>query len=294
MTASSSVMASSQKLASLTEQTWIQIGALSDLLNESDRSFQAYEYALRHNPYSIQALKQLAVFYKNKESYSKAAEYYQRAINIEAHNGETWANLAYCYLMTDELQKSYSAYQQALYNLSNPRDPNMWYGIARLYDRYSSYEHAEEAYNAVLKMDPRFEKANDIYFRLGLLYKHQKKFETSVECLRYVLTNRPKSMTESDILFEIGHVYECSGDIASAKEVYDKLLLENSKNVKCLQQLGWLLQQPSKYQNFEIAVHLLNRCLELKPNDGQVLYLLGRAYMAQKNYTKAYEVFQNA
>ena len=62
--------------------------------------------------------------------------------------------LGHCYLMQDDLQKAYSAYQQALYLLPNPKeDPKLWYGIGILYDRYGSLDHAEEAFASVLAMD---------------------------------------------------------------------------------------------------------------------------------------------
>lgn len=34
------------------------------------------------------------------------------------------------------------------------QEPKLWYGIGILYDRYGSFEHAEEAFSSVLKMDP--------------------------------------------------------------------------------------------------------------------------------------------
>jgi tetratricopeptide (TPR) repeat protein len=56
--------------------------------------------------------------------------------------------------MMDDLQKAYTAYQQALYHLPNPKEPKLWYGIGILYDRYGSLEHAEDAFSSVLRMDP--------------------------------------------------------------------------------------------------------------------------------------------
>jgi len=61
------------------------------------------------------------------------------------------------------------------------QEPKLWYGIGILYDRYGSYEHAEEAFSAVIKMDPKFEKANEIYFRLGIIYKQQTKYDLSLQ-----------------------------------------------------------------------------------------------------------------
>ena len=101
--------------------------------------------------------------------------------------------------MMDDLQQAYSAYQQALYHLSDPKvrrvpkvhlthtmlmaaqEPKLWYGIGILYDRYGSLEHAEEAFSQVMRMEPNFEKANEIYFRLGIIYKQQQKFNQSLD-----------------------------------------------------------------------------------------------------------------
>jgi len=102
--------------------------------------------------------------------------------------------------MMDDLQQAYSAYQQALYHLQDPKvcrvaqtpspvyhvltheqEPKLWYGIGILYDRYGSLEHAEEAFSQVMRMEPTFEKANEIYFRLGIIYKQQQKFNQSLD-----------------------------------------------------------------------------------------------------------------
>lgn len=99
--------------------------------------------------------------------------------------------------MMDDLQQAYSAYQQALYHLKDPKvsrrniedptkahndqEPKLWYGIGILYDRYGSLEHAEEAFSQVMRMQPDFEKANEIYFRLGIIYKQQQKYQQSLE-----------------------------------------------------------------------------------------------------------------
>lgn len=197
--------------------------------------------------------------------------------------------------MMDDLQKAYTAYQQALYHLPNPKEPKLWYGIGILYDRYGSLEHAEEAFASVVRMDPNYEKANEIYFRLGIIYKQQNKFGASLECFRYILSNPPRPLTEVDIWFQIGHVYEQQKDFALAKEAYERVLAENPSHAKVLQQLGWLYHQSNAgFQNQERAIQFLTKSLESDPNDSQSWYLLGRAYMAGQNYNKAYEAYQQA
>ena len=191
-----------------------RLGNLAEMMTDYDKAMTCYESALRHNPYSVVALTQIASLCRGREQFGRAVDYFKRILAIQENNGETWAALGHCYLMMDNLQEAYQAYQQALYHLSNPKDPKLWYGIGILYDRYGSLEHAEEAFSAVMKMDPKFEKANEIYFRLGIIYKQQQKYELSLQCFRYILLDPPRPLTESDIWFQTGHVYEQQKEVS--------------------------------------------------------------------------------
>ena len=115
-------------------------------MTDYDRAGNCYEQALRHNPYSVQALSQIASLCRGREQFSKvkkkrspfisygllpclllkptnlqAVEYFKRILSIQENNGEIWGALGHCYLMMDNLQEAYHAYQQALYHLPNPR-----------------------------------------------------------------------------------------------------------------------------------------------------------------------------
>lgn len=284
-----------QKLAHSNEQAWIAIGSASEAMEDYERAIAAYDSALRHNPFSIPAMNAIAGVHRTMDRFEKAVDYFQRVLNIVPENGETWGAMGHCYLMMDDLQKAYTAYQQALYHLPNPKEPKLWYGIGILYDRYGSLEHAEEAFASVVRMDPNYEKANEIYFRLGIIYKQQNKFGSSLECFRYILNNPPRPLTEIDIWFQIGHVYEQQKEFAAAKDAYERVLAENPAHAKVLQQLGWLYHQSNAgFENQDMAIQFLTKSLESDANDAQSWYLLGRAYMAERNYNKAYEAYQQA
>ncbi|KZS90350.1 TPR-like protein [Sistotremastrum niveocremeum HHB9708] len=294
-----------QRLAMANEKTWLLIGSsddggageVSEQMGNMDFALGAYEHALRHNPRCVQALTQVAGIARIKENYPKAIDFFQRVVSLPGHegNGEVWSALGHCYLMQDDLQKAYSAYQQALYNLQNPKeDPKLWYGIGILYDRYGSLDHAEEAFASVLRMDKDFDKANEILFRLGIIYKQQGKYDKSLECFDSILRSPPLPLAHVDIWFQIGHVHEQRKDFARAKEAYERVVAENPNHAKVLQQLGWLYHQASQFQNQELAIQYLTKSLEAEPTDAQSWYLLGRAYMAGQKYNKAYEAYQQA
>ncbi|TFK19901.1 TPR-like protein [Coprinopsis marcescibilis] len=285
-----------QKLNTANEQTWLLIGRVAEQIGDLEHALGAYENALRHNPLSLAGLTQVAGIARIKENYPKAIEYFQRVLSMQEDNGEVWSALGHCYLMQDDLQKAYSAYQQALYLLPNPKeDPKLWYGIGILYDRYGSLDHAEEAFSSVLRMDKDFDKANEILFRLGIIYKQQGKYQESLDCFDRILRNPPSPLAHADIWFQIGHVFEQQKNYPQAKGAYERVVADNPTHAKVLQQLGWLYHQDgSSFQNQDLAIQYLTKSLEADPSDAQSWYLLGRAYMAGQKYNKAYEAYQQA
>ncbi|RDB29062.1 General transcriptional corepressor ssn6 [Hypsizygus marmoreus] len=287
-----------QKLSQTNEQTWLLIGRVAEQMGDLDHALTAYENALRHNQNSLSGLTQVAGIARIKENYPKAVDYFQRVLAIQEDNGEVWSALGHCYLMQDDLQKAYSAYQQALYLLPNPKeDPKLWYGIGILYDRYGSLDHAEEAFSSVLRMEGEldFDKSNEILFRLGIIYKQQCKYDESLACFDRILRSPPSPLAHADIWFQIGHVYEQQKDHVRAKDAYERVVADNPGHAKVLQQLGWLYHQDgSGFQNQELAISYLTKSLEADPSDAQSWYLLGRAYMAGQKYNKAYEAYQQA
>ncbi|KAK6825258.1 hypothetical protein PG989_013002 [Apiospora arundinis] len=287
--------APSRHISTVNEHLWMQIGSFSELLGSLDDAMSAYEHALRANPQSIPAMNAISLILRTREEFHKAVEFLQAILKIDDRNGEVWGSLGHCYLMMDDLQQAYAAYQSALVNLPNPKEPKLWYGIGILYDRYGSLEHAEEAFSQVMQMQPDFEKANEIYFRLGIIYKQQSKFGQSLECFKYIVSSPPPPLTEEDIWFQIGHVHEQQKDYDNAKSAYNRVLERDPHHAKVLQQLGWLHHnQSSSYQNQERAIEFLEKSVAADNSDAQSWYLLGRCYMSQQKYPKAYEAYQQA
>jgi glucose repression mediator protein len=115
-------------------------GSFSELLGSLDDAMSAYEYALRANPQSVPAMNAISLILRTREEFHKAVEYLQAILKIDDRNGEVWGSLGkgitsssncsswadtfylgHCYLMMDDLQQAYAAYQSALVNLPNPK-----------------------------------------------------------------------------------------------------------------------------------------------------------------------------
>jgi glucose repression mediator protein len=68
-------------------------------------------------------LNKLAEYCATNGDYNSAIEYYTKLTSIDPDNGPAWTALGHCYLLIEDLQKSFNAYQHALYSLEDIKDP---------------------------------------------------------------------------------------------------------------------------------------------------------------------------
>jgi general transcriptional corepressor CYC8 len=76
-----------------------------------------------------------------------------------------------------------------------------------------------------MRMEPKFDKGNEIYFRLGIIYKQQGKYNLSLDCFKYILGAPPKPLSEMDIWFQIGHVHEQQQEVPLALSYFVNLFI---------------------------------------------------------------------
>jgi WD40 repeat protein/tetratricopeptide (TPR) repeat protein len=268
-------------------------GALDNQINDEDTALQAYQHAIRNNPHSVSVLKSCAAIFRTRgtrEDYLRSVEFLQRALNVESNDGESWGWLGYCYLMVDDLQKAFTAYQQSLYLLPSPQDPWLWYGLGILYERYNSFEQATEYFSAALKhdLDADFEKRDDIKYRLGTIYKQQKRFDSSIEAFNDVLASQEAFERQRRAVWNLqphsklvraiaSHGLPTDGDTGQAIERLvrhdcDKAPTYYASKAEVLFQIGHIRERK---QDFNAAKAAYERVLDEDPTHAKALQQLG-------------------
>lgn len=110
-------------------------------MTHNQQALESYQRALFHNKNSIEALRAVASILRTEDKYEAAVDYIRTILQLNPADGESWSSLGmfsiiqhprtyvmadtnrigHCYLMMDELQQAYTAYQSALYNLRDPK-----------------------------------------------------------------------------------------------------------------------------------------------------------------------------
>ena len=84
---------------------------------------------------SLNQWNSVAEFLAAKGDYANAINYYEKITEVDSENGAAWSALGHCYLLVDNLKKAFNAYQNALFTLTDIRDPQLWFGIGLLYEK---------------------------------------------------------------------------------------------------------------------------------------------------------------
>ena len=120
------------------------------------------------------------------------------------------------------------------------------YGIGILYARMNNLDYAQQAFEKVIQIHDtsnKFEKINELCFRLGIVHRQKGNYEEALKYFQMIGENPPAPLNIDDIKFQKGHIFELQKNIVQAKEIYDEILQNNPNDAKVHQQIGWLYYQ---------------------------------------------------
>ena len=314
------------RLSKANEAAWLQVASLAEQVNDLPKAANAYWHVIQQNEKNVHALLQLASISRMQEHFGDAVEHLNRIIAIDGPSGEVLGAIGHCYLtlsqraesspfILDCLGKCFDAYDEASTHLGANHDPNLWYGIGLLYERYGAlmqpgkeqcecFSAAEEALRTVMHAAPHFEKRAEILYRLGMIYTHQKQPQQALECFQTICEQPPAPLSQADVWFLIGSVQEKMDAPAQefAKKAYEHVLLLMQANgdpkvSRVYRQLGWvchkwgletsLVGPPSTAQTAPLTC--LRHALETDPHDVQNWHLLAKCLLDHSDFDGAYD-----
>lgn len=284
------------KLLLENEAEWISIAHLFQECNMEKYICYAYERALANNPMSKEALSSLGPLYRKKKNFVRALDVFLRLYRLS--NGEDMlcaANIAFCYLMTDNFAASLTWYRVAARNAAHIKEEKgfLWYGVGVFYERVNNLQIAEEAYASAIKIDLSFEYSIETYFRLGVTYKKRGAIQTAMDCFEYLIHNIPQyylTPSKEDVIVQIAHIHELQQRDSEAIEMLKEVCQVDVHHEKAAILLAWLFY---KQNSPSAAKEVLGRIAEDKLCAFS-WYLLGRCEQKLEQYEEAYRCYHQA
>lgn len=201
----------------------------------------------------IQLSKKIALSYQRQRGYSKAIEYYQKALELEKNNkkplhqqGETQKDIAFAYLMMQDYPKAKDNYKKVLEiekaDNNTPEIIETLEGLATICTESKDYKGAIEYYRELTNyykddlpaLANTYNNLGYNYKKLGDSQKALENFDQSIK-INQQIANQSKGNTSvrAVALMNIGSTYTNEGEFKAAKKYYeDALVIRRSQNDK--------------------------------------------------------------
>ncbi|QVK18929.1 tetratricopeptide repeat protein [Mycoplasmatota bacterium] len=258
-----------------------------DEIDDFESLTKLYEIVLRKNPRDSKALNNLAVIYADfYKDYEKAKGYYEKTLMITPDEASVHYNygvlLEFNFQEYEQAKEHYlkaieldSIYVDAYINLS-------WLYLERLNDINTSYIVVTEALKYV--------EDSEIYTQIAYIdLKKNKEYQKAEENLHKAIELNDKN----DLAFTyLGQLYVLEKRYDEARDIFNQALELGNLNELLIYEYGKLLI--TQYNDLDKTIDLLNKAIEVFPDDVVYYAYLANIYLVLGNHSEAKKYLHSA
>lgn len=159
---------------------------------------------------------------------------------------------------------------------------NLHFMMGKSYYEEEDYEKARRYLTTQFKTNP---KHKETIILLGRVYIEMSMYNDAIAMYKQAVESNPD---DYEILYEIGLLYSAQNNDREAVKYFE---MAADKGIK--QDLAFLQNLGIAYLSFNIpkGVEVLNKVLEKKPGDVEILTQIAQAYYKVQDYGTAYELY---
>lgn len=249
--------------------------ALFSQIRDSKNAVKFYLQALEYcqNQEKDEIYVDLAIEYENSRDYDSAIKTLMVALKHNLKNEIAFSELCYCFEKTDRFDEMH---QQILKFIDdNPYSYFGWYQLGSYYLRKDNYDKAIWAFDYCLIIN---ENSGAAYFNLGNAYLSSEKFHQAIESF-----NKCIEIDGEDplALCYLGESYENIHEYELSKSYYQKSIELSPEFSEPWLGLGIIADLQ---ENNGEAIVLMNKALELDPENPVTLHLIGSLYLKNNDH----------
>jgi tetratricopeptide (TPR) repeat protein len=172
---------------------------------------------------------------------------------------------------------------------NNKQDREVWLAVSQTYLRAKKYSEALDATKEAEKLSDSDDEKSYIYFQFGSIWERQKNFENAEREFRRSLSVNPDSAMTLNYL---GYMFADQGiKLDEAISMIEKALEMEPENGAYLDSLGWAHYRKGNYAQAE---QLLKRAAEKEGADPTILEHLGDVYSKTNRMSEAVAQWKRA
>ncbi len=265
----------------ITSETLNDLGLLYYKMGDAEKALAQLDQASNTPPVFSSVYFNRGVIHSSIKQYAKAAQDYQRLLQINPNHFEAQYNLGVSYLRQKDYPNAISAFEKAASLAGGSRKARALYnmGIAYRAADENSHHLARRAFEAAIRIKPDYLEA-----RIGLVTIEPDTPQGHAKALaelEKILSIKP---SYSRAYFQRALIYSRQGHAAKAANNYLKAIQFDPEYSKARYNYGLLMLESGKLAK---AREQFEWILKRNPNHTRSLFNLGRTAYAQKDYDAA-------
>lgn len=274
------------------EQSFTAAACIALEMKDDFNSQLAAKRVFSYNPYSKKILELFPQFEPVIIEINRLIDKYNKMLNHDPKNAEVWGLLGNCYLTLGDFPNALVTYSHATRIDPDSKNTNFLYAIGISYAHFYHNEYALKNFQSVLEINPKFEFANDIKFRIAILQRSLSRFDVALKIFEEIKRSPPHNLKQEDIMMQIAYTYQLSGKNENAHQIYADLHQRYPDALQLTQQYCLFLFLQYKDINIEKVVPIVNEALQNRPSDPILLMIAARIAMKQNNMPAAYSNYR--
>jgi tetratricopeptide (TPR) repeat protein len=228
------------------------------------------------------------------ETVYEGIRYIKQALEYDDQLPRCHADLGWSYNTCYQYDKAISEFERALeiYNKWDVK-PFMHYnytGLGYAYHKIGQYKKEKKLYK---RAEQDFPDDPDIIFRQAVLALSLKDARLSNEYIKkFIAVNAENGLSETDINSSLGWLYNEADNQDKAEELFRQTLLSEPEAPDRINDLAWFLIDNDR--NINEGLDLVDKALELNPENFNYLHTLGWGLYKQGKYQEALEMLQKS
>jgi Tfp pilus assembly protein PilF len=227
-------------------------------------------------------------FYEKLGEADKAIEQYKSGLKADRQNAFLHLGLASAYLKKNDIDKA--AAELTLASQCDPDAPEPHAVLALLYFAQNKTDAAEREYGIALEKASRLDPKNTtIYKNLAALYMERNDLAAAERTYKLIIELTPG---DADAYFFLANVYDEQHKRGETVAYLKKTIELKPDYHPALNYLGYIYADGNT--NLDEARRLIDRALELDPNNGAYIDSRGWLFFRLGRYTEAAKELERA
>lgn len=280
------LISSVEKIEPGTPELFLTKASIFSQLRDHKQAIKYFKEALRiteEQEDRDEIFLDLAMEYQALRDFKGAIVVLNEAISANSSNEGAIYEIAFCYDQLGEFENAIKCYSDFIDE--NPYSFTAWYNLGNAYSKLNDFDKAIDAYDYCIVINEDF---GPVYFNLGNAYMEKDRYHDAITVFQKCIElegNDPMA------LCYIAEAYEQLNELDLAVRYY-----RNSLDISPLLPDAWLglgIVEDLK-GNTKDGIALIEKALELDPNNAGIYHVLAGAYEKVEDVDKALELYDTA